>query len=206
MRDGLEAAAGRDVSRETFGRVEAYVALLRNAAAEQNLIASSTADTLWERHILDSAQLVRFAPQPRATWVDIGSGAGLPGLVIAALVDGQVTLVEPRRLRAEFLQRAVNELGLGDRVQIAQAKAERLEGRFDVITGRAVASLSRFLDLSHHLSTRNTVWVLPRGRNAQSELEEARRSWHCNVRTEASRTDPYSEILVLHGVGKKRSQ
>ena len=76
-------------------------------AQRQNLVSASTLDQLWERHILDSAQLVRFEPRPGASWVDIGSGAGLPGIVIACLVDGPGTLVEPRRLRAEFLHKAV---------------------------------------------------------------------------------------------------
>lgn len=204
MRDRVEAVAGRSVSRETFQRLEAYAALLRSGAEEQNLVARSTLDHLWERHILDSAQLVRFEPAPGAHWADIGSGAGLPGLVIAALVEGDVTLIEPRRLRAEFLERAVEELGLSGRVAVSHVKAERLQGRFDVITGRAVASLANFLDLSHHLSTRNTAWVLPKGRGAQSELEEARRSWHCDARAETSCTDPDSSILVLREVGKKR--
>lgn len=204
MIETVEQAAGRTVSRETFEKLEAYAALLRRGADEQNLVAPSTLDTLWERHIADSAQLIRFEPKAGASWLDIGSGAGLPGIVLALLVEGVVTLAEPRRLRAEFLQNAVEELDLSARVSVVQAKAERMGGRFDVITGRAVASLTRFLDLSHHLSTKNTVWVLPKGRNAQSELEEAQRSWHCEVRAERSCTDPDSAILVLRGVGKKR--
>jgi 16S rRNA (guanine527-N7)-methyltransferase len=204
MSAALEAAVGRAVSRETLALLERYAALLRSAASGQNLIARSTLDTLRERHIVDSAQLVRWEPRPGAAWVDIGSGAGLPGLVIAALVDGPVTLVEPRRLRADFLERSVAELGLAGRVTVVRAKAERVDGRFDVITGRAVASLPDFLDLSHHLSTKNTVWVLPKGRGAQSELEEVRRSWHCDAWVQTSCTDPESSILVLRGVGKNR--
>lgn len=204
MRAALVDAAGRDVSRETYELIEAYADRLRSGAAEQNLVSASTLDALWDRHILDSAQLVRFEPRPGASWVDIGSGAGLPGIVIAALVDGLVTLVEPRRLRVQFLQDTVEALGLGGRVTVAQAKAERLEGKFEVITGRAVAALDRFLDLSHHLSTKNSLWVLPKGRSAQSELAEARRSWHCEARVEPSCTDPDSRILVLSRVGTRR--
>jgi 16S rRNA (guanine527-N7)-methyltransferase len=96
LADGL----GRDVSRETLDRLERYADLLRSESAKQNLVSASTLDRLWDRHILDSAQLVKFAPRPDLSWVDIGSGAGLPGIVIAALVTGPVTLVEPRRLRA----------------------------------------------------------------------------------------------------------
>lgn len=204
MKDALEAVLGRLVSRETMNLLEQYAEDLRHAASEQNLVSASTLDHLWQRHILDSAQLVRFEPRPGANWVDVGSGAGLPGLVIALLTEGPITLVEPRRLRAEFLARTTDKLGLSDRVSVTQARVERVTGRFDVITGRAVAPLARFLDLSHHLSTGNSLWVLPKGRSAESELEEARRNWHCAVETVPSSTEPASRIVVLTGVGKRR--
>src|SRR5258708_20409510 len=98
----LSRIAGRDVSRETLDKIEAYVALLRAEREHQNLVSASTLDNLWERHILDSAQLVRFEPRSGASWIDIGSGAGLPGIVIACLVDGPVTLAPPRRHPACF--------------------------------------------------------------------------------------------------------
>ncbi len=116
MIEALEEAARRDVSRETFARIEAYVDLLRAEATRQNLIAPSTIEAVWDRHILDSAQLVRFEPRRGASWADIGSGAGLPGLIVALLTDGPITLIEPRRLRAEFLRTAVQQLGLSERV------------------------------------------------------------------------------------------
>jgi 16S rRNA (guanine527-N7)-methyltransferase len=204
MRESLEKAAGRCVSRETFGRLEAYSALLKAENARQNLVSASTIDQLWTRHILDSAQLMRFEREPGASWVDIGSGAGLPGIVIACLVKGPVTLVEPRRLRAEFLERAVEALGLN--VTVEPAKAESISGRFDVITGRAVAPLDRFLGISHHLSHDGTIWVLPKGRSAKSELAEARRNWQCEACEAKSITDPQATILVLSGVEGRRSR
>lgn len=203
MIDRLREIAGRDVSRETFRRIEDYVALLRAAAAEQNLIAPSTMDAIWDRHVLDSAQLVRFAPSPSASWLDIGSGAGLPGIIIALLVDGPVTLIEPRRLRVGFLEHAVGHLGLAPRVSILGSKVERIEGRFDVITARAVASLSNLLEISAHLSTRKTTWVLPKGRSARTELAEAQRSWQGSFHLEPSVTGEDSYIIVGSGVGKK---
>jgi len=202
--EALSTASGRDVSRETFGRIEAFVELLTTAAAEQNLIARSTLDGIWERHILDSAQLVRFEPHAGASWLDIGSGAGLPGLVVALLVEGPVTLVEPRRLRADFLSHATEKLGLSDRVTVDQAKVERLAGRFDVITARAVASLPRLLEISSHLSTKKTVWVLPKGRSARTELAEAQQAWQGAFHVERSATDADSYIVVADGVGKRR--
>ncbi|HYI43191.1 MAG TPA: 16S rRNA (guanine(527)-N(7))-methyltransferase RsmG [Sphingomicrobium sp.] len=199
----LSAVAGRNVSRETAERLAVYEALLREEAARQNLISASTIHSLRQRHVLDSAQLVRFEPFAGASWVDIGAGAGLPGVVIAALVEGPVALVEPRRLRADFLQHVVTELGLANRVTVIAAKAERVTGEYEVITARAVARLDRLLDLSTHLSTKNTVWVLPKGRAAASELDEARRRWHCEAESVPSRTDPDSEILVLRDVRAK---
>lgn len=204
MIDELQETAGRLVSRETFEQLQVYADLLAGEAARQNLISPSTLPVLWHRHILDSAQLARFDPREEASWVDIGSGGGLPGIVLAILLKGPMTLIEPRRLRAEFLRSAVAELGLSERVRVADSKAERVSGHFEVITARAVASLDGFLAVSHHLSTAGTTWVLPKGKNAQSELAQAKRNWHCDARVEQSRTDPDSEILVLTKVGARK--
>ena len=190
----LEQAAGRPVSRETLEKLEAYVALLEAENVRQNLVSASTLDDVWRRHIADSAQLVRFEPRTGASWIDIGSGAGLPGIVIACLVAGPVTLVEPRRLRADFLHNVVESLELD--ATVACAKAERVGGRFDMITARAVASLPQLLKISAHLSTRKTVWALPKGRSAGRELAEARKAWQGNFRVEPSVTDDESFIVV----------
>jgi 16S rRNA (guanine527-N7)-methyltransferase len=194
--------AQRDVSRETFDKLETYVALLKEANQRQNLVSAATLDRVWERHILDSAQLVRFEPHLQASWIDIGSGAGLPGIVIACLVNGPVTMVEPRRLRAEFLHKVTESLHL--RAEILCEKAERVGGRYDVITARAVANLSDLLRLSAHLSTRNTVWALPKGRNGPAELAEARDAWQGTFHVERSVTDADSWIVVGTGVRAKR--
>jgi 16S rRNA (guanine527-N7)-methyltransferase len=202
MIERVAQAARRPVSRETFEKLEAYVALLTAENARQNLVSASTLDHVWDRHILDSAQLLRFEPRPTASWVDIGSGAGLPGIVIAILARGPVTLVEPRRLRADFLHKAVESLQLG--ATVFCGKAERLGGQFDAITARAVAPLSRLLELSHHLSTGKSVWILPKGRNAQSELAEAQRAWHGVFHVEQSVTDADSQIIVATQVKARR--
>jgi 16S rRNA (guanine527-N7)-methyltransferase len=201
MIDELERVAGRPVSRETFDRLCRYVELLKAENQRQNLVSASNLDRIWERHILDSAQLVRFEPRPGATWVDIGSGAGLPGIVIACLVEGPITMIEPRKLRANFLEATVEELGLN--AKILCAKAEKVGGHFDVITARAVASLSDLLWISHHLSTKKTVWALPKGRGAQSELADALRTWQGTFHVKRSVTDPESYILVATGVRVK---
>ena len=201
MIERLAQVAGRPVSRETFEKVDAYVALLREEARRQNLIAESTFDHLWDRHILDSAQLVRFESGSGASWADIGSGAGLPGIVVACLVGGPVTLIEPRRLRAEFLHKVCESLRINATVFLG--KAERARGKYDVITGRAVAGLTQFLKISAHLSTRNSLWVLPKGRTAMEELVEAQRTWQGEFHVEQSVIDADSQIVVATGVRAK---
>lgn len=203
MIEALERAAGRPVSRETAKLLETYVERLKSANSTQNLVAASTLGAIWQRHILDSAQLVRFERYPGASWVDIGSGAGLPGMVVAALVEGPVALVEPRRLRAAFLEETAAVLGLADRVCVHCAKIEQIRGPFDVIAARAVAPLGRLLAMAHHLAHSETIWALPKGKSADSELAEANRSWQCEVRREASCTDPQATILVLSKVREK---
>lgn len=194
-------AVGRSVSRETFGLLRRYVQLVEEEAHRQNLVSATTLSDIWQRHIMDSAQLARFSSESGSSWVDIGSGAGLPGIVLAILQAGPVTLAEPRRLRADFLLRVVEELNLA--ATVVCAKAERVGGRFDVITARAVAPLDRLLGMAHHLSHPASLWVLPKGRNAKSELAEARGNWHYEVRAEPSITDPDSEILLLSNVRAK---
>jgi 16S rRNA (guanine527-N7)-methyltransferase len=198
----LEQIARRPVSRETLQKLDAYAALLREESRRQNLVSASTLERLWERHILDSAQLVQFEPHSGASWVDVGSGAGLPGIVIACLVRGPVTLIEPRRLRAEFLHKVGESLGLNARV--IATKAERAGGKYDVVTARAVTNLAELLKISAHLSTTKTVWALPKGRNAAAELVEAERTWQGAFHVEQSVTDADSLIVVATGVRARK--
>lgn len=118
-----------NVSRETDERIEAFIAFLKLEAESQNLISASTLDQIWSRHIVDSAQLLKFAPQngQNSSWIDLGSGAGFPGLIVAMLSSHRVTLVESRSRRVEYLQRAVRMLDMEDRVKIAGTALERLE-------------------------------------------------------------------------------
>ena len=194
MIEALADAAQRTVSRETFDQLRTYADFLEYENERQNLVSRGTLSDLWERHILDSAQLVRYETNPGATWVDIGSGAGLPGIVLACLVQGPVTLVEPRRLRADFLQRVIAEIGLN--ATVIQRNAQAVSGAFDMITGRAVAPLGRFFEMCDHLSTKKSRWVLPKGRTAESELAQARRAWQGVFHVEPSVTDADSKIIV----------
>ena len=190
------------VSRETL--LGEYASLLRDENERQNLIARSTLADLWTRHILDSEQLLGWAaPHGSASWLDIGSGAGLPGIVIAILQDGPVTLVEPRRKRAEFLSEASQRLGLTN-VKVLQRKIEQVTGeKADYITARAVASLPALLAASIHCAHKDSVFILPKGRSAHSEVEAARGAWHGAFHVEQSVTDPGSHIVIAREVSPK---
>jgi len=199
----IQELLGRDVSRETLERIEQFVALLRAENDRQNLIAKSTLEVLWKRHIADAAQLVPLAPE-RDSWLDIGSGAGLPGMVVAILTGAPMILVEPRRLRANFLLRVLDSLAMHSTVSVIQSKVERVRhSPVDVITARAVASIDRLFNLAGHLSHTGTIWILPKGRSAKSELDEARQTWQGDFRLEPSRTDPDAQILVVSRVRRR---
>jgi 16S rRNA (guanine527-N7)-methyltransferase len=200
MIDRLAAVTGRDVSRETVEKLEAYRRMVEEEAGRQNLVSRSTLADFWSRHVLDSAQLSRFAPDC-ASWADVGSGAGLPGIVIACLGAGPITLIEPRRLRAEFLARAVDALDLTATVH--HGKAESATGAFEIITARAVAPLAKLLDISHHLSTGKTLFLFPKGKSAQSELAEAQRTWQAAFHVERSAVDADSLIVLARNVRRR---
>ena len=202
--DEEAARAALDVPRGTMERLEGFVDLLRTESARQNLVSASSLEQVWSRHVLDSAQLIRFAPANAATWLDLGSGPGLPGLIVALLHRSKVTLVESRRLRADFLHRAADLLGVAEKVEIVCARAETMEKRpFDVISARAFAPLGKLLAIGSAFSTKETVWVLPKGRSAKSELEEARGSWQGDFRLEPSVTDADAGIIVAKGVSRR---
>jgi 16S rRNA (guanine527-N7)-methyltransferase len=192
-----------DVSRETQERLEAFIAFLRVEAQLQNLISAATLDQLWARHIVDSAQLLKFAPED-GDWLDLGSGAGFPGLVVPMLSGHRVVLVESRAKRIDFLERAITMLGMEDVAVVAGMPLERLEtAPYSVISARAFAPLPRLLDLSYRFSTDNTMWLLPKGRNAVHELEAVRDSWNLEFTVEPSITDSEAGILTGRVLGPK---
>ncbi|WP_336968101.1 16S rRNA (guanine(527)-N(7))-methyltransferase RsmG [Sphingobium aromaticiconvertens] len=191
------------VPRETLDRLEAYITLLFAGMAEQNLIAESTREHVWARHIVDSAQLLPLARSTPGTWMDLGSGAGLPGIVVAILSDRPVMLVESRRKRIDFLKVVANSLVLnnvtvfGGRVEAVPTYASA------IISARAYAPLPRLLASAVHLADEKTLWLLPKGRNAQNELEATRPSWQGVFHVEQSVTDPDSAVVVATGIKQK---
>ena len=188
-----------DVPRETMAGLDRFAAYLAAQNDRQNLVSAASLDHVWARHIADSAQLLSLAPSPSARWVDFGTGAGFPGLVVAALHGGPVTLIEERRLRVEFLREAAKAMGLN--VEIVGSRVERAEPRtYDVISARAFAPLPRLLEIGARFSTGKTVWLLPKGQKAQAELEALGTSWQGDFRLEPSVTDEEARIIVATGV------
>jgi 16S rRNA (guanine527-N7)-methyltransferase len=198
-----------DVSRETVDRLDAFVGFLKREAESQNLISASTLDHIWSRHIVDSAQLLKFVSSKSTlgNWIDLGAGAGFPGLIIAILSNFNVTLVESRARRVDYLQRAVALLDLESRVIVAGMPLERLEtAPFSVISARAFAPLPRLFELAQRFSTDKTLWLLPKGRNAAKEWQEVEPFWNGDFRIENSVTDAEAGILVGHLTGKRGNE
>lgn len=193
------------VSRETWGQLEQYIAMLFDEMPRQNLIAESTRDHIWARHIVDSAQLIPLAREAHdGVWMDLGSGAGLPGIIIAIMTDWPVLLVESRRRRVEFLQCVVDNLGLKN-ATVALSRLETLphSSPAAVISARAFAPLPRLLEKAEPFADKDSIWLLPKGKNWQSEIEAVRPHWHGLFHVEQSVTDPDSAIILARLVQKR---
>lgn len=193
------------VSRETYAGLEKLVGMIIDEMPRQNLISASSADHIWTRHIVDSAQLVPMMPDGAKQWIDLGSGAGFPGLVVALMCPGlHMTLVESRRKRIDFLGFMAESLGIAERVTVAGQRLEMLDSSpQDVISARAFAPLDRLLPLAHRFSHSDTVWLLPKGRSAASELEAVTGSWQGDFRVVPSMTDPDAAIIAAANVQPK---
>ncbi len=188
-----------NVSRETADRLAHFKSLVIDENQRQNLVSPASISEFDTRHIADALQLAEFGKA--GSWCDVGSGAGIPGVVIAVMTGAPMTLIEPRRLRADFLRRAVGELGLD--AEVCEMKAERVPAHFDNITARAVAELSKLFSITEHLAKRGTRWILPKGRSAQKELEAAQQSWQGAFTLVPSRTSDAAMILLAEGVRRR---
>ena len=183
-------------------KLERLVALLRTENARQNLVSTASLEQVWIRHLVDSAQLLFVSREtPRGPWLDLGSGAGFPGLVVALCrPTTEVILVESRARRVAWLDSAANQLGLGN-VSVAGGKLETLASfAAGTISARAFAPLPRLISLSARFSTSDTQWLLPKGRNGRQELLEMPKAIQSLFHVEQSLTDPESVILVGRGV------
>jgi len=188
-------------------RLRHLTQLVLEEADRQNLISAASRAEIWGRHIVDSAQLLTLpvlASPPAGAWVDLGTGAGFPGLVVACLSPRPMVLVEVRPLRVAFLERAARTMGL-DHVTVLGTKVEKvaLPKPASIISARAYAPLDKLLASAHHLADENTVWLLPKGRNGENELAIARAGWQAVFHVEQSLTDPDSVILTAQGVAPR---
>ncbi len=169
------ATAAEDVFGDQFRSAQHYVDILATRGIEWGLIGPREGDRLWDRHVLNSVAPAELLPSG-ATVADVGSGAGLPGIPLALLrPDLRVTLVEPLLRRATFLTQAVEELGLGDWVTVARARAEEHDARYDVVVSRALAPLPRLVTWCEPLRQPDGVILALKGRSALDELAGARR-------------------------------
>jgi len=183
-----------------MARLECLAALLAEENARQNLVSDASLQAIWRRHFADSLQLLDYASPDAAPWLDLGSGAGFPGLVLAAARPQMaMVLVESRKRRVEWLTRASAALGLGN-CRVMGARLESVESfPAAVITARAFAPLGKLLNLSARFSTRDTVWLLPKGRSAAQELAMQPTTVLAMFHVEQSHTDPEGGILVGQG-------
>jgi 16S rRNA (guanine527-N7)-methyltransferase len=184
-------------------RLGRFVDLLAEENQRQNLVSAASLADVWRRHIADSAQLLAFVPRGTSPWLDLGTGAGFPGLVIGLLrPECDVLLVESRKRRIEWLERACRVLDL-DRVRVLGRLEDVPSRSAAAISARAFAPLDRLLELSARFSTKDTLWLLPKGRSAQQELDMLR-GWTHMFHVEQSLTDPGAGVIVgtLHS-GKR---
>jgi 16S rRNA (guanine527-N7)-methyltransferase len=195
--DGFAAITG--VSRETMRRLEAYAALLVGWSQRINLVGRSTLADLWRRHFLDSAQLLPMIPAGTRSLVDLGSGAGFPGLVLAILGIPGVELVEADRRKATFL----SEVARTTRAEVT-LRACRIEAvtprAVDVVTARGCAPLDRLLPLAARFIGPQTTCLFLKGVQAEEELTVAGKAWTMTVSRQPSRSDPGGTVFLLQQV------
>ena len=196
---------GLNVSRETTDLLTQFSELVERWTVRINLISKASVDGIWERHVADSAQLFELAPEFEH-WVDLGSGGGFPGIVIAIIAkearqEARITLVESDLRKATFLRTAIRELGLN-----AKVIAERIEGLpplgADVLSARALADLSSLLEFTElHLAKSGTA-IFPKGQNWRKEDEAARQLWSYSLDPVKSKTSAEAAILLIKDVSR----
>ena len=195
------------VSRETFERLIAFEAVFRRWATRINLVAPSTLPDLWPRHILDSAQLARIKPHS-LTWLDIGSGGGFPGAVVALMLKeragASIDLVESNRKKAAFLQTSLAQFDAP-----AKVHARRIEEAYDlvpkpeIVTARALAPLGKLLGLAEPWLRDGASGLFHKGREYPSEIRESAAAWKYDLVEHKSLIDPDSVILEVSNLARR---
>lgn len=204
----IQLATGRDVSRETIERLEKYRQLLEKWQKSINLVGPSTIPEFWTRHVADSAQLMTLVPKTARKWVDLGSGGGFPGLVVAQLwaerapeAAAIVHLVESDGRKCAFLRTVIRETGAPaavheGRIETLIAEKPDIFAGVDVVSARALAPLPKLLDLSTPYFDIHTIGVFMKGQGWEEELTQAQQYWNINPKIVPSRTDKAGKIIV----------
>jgi 16S rRNA (guanine527-N7)-methyltransferase len=196
--------AGRDVSRETWERLVEFEALVRRWNPAINLVSRASLDALWGRHIEDSAQVFAFCPDSARSWVDLGSGGGFPGIVVAILAkelrpDLEVALVESDGRKATFLRQVARELAL--QVQVFGQRIESLPGQHaDVLSARALAPLTDLLKMLETHGKPDGIAIFQKGEHHPEEIAAARTTWAFDVDVLPSLLDPRAAILIVRNL------
>lgn len=200
----LSDCVGFEVSTETLQRLQTYADLVAKWNPRINLVSRNTLPVLWDRHIIDSAQLYRFVPGPAPIWADLGSGGGFPGIVMAILSlqarpEAEHILVESDQRKCAFLIEAIRVTGC--RAKVLNARVEKLPPmQASVITARALAALPELLGwIQPHLAADGHA-VLPKGAAFEAEVAAARDLWDFNLDISASQTDDAARILRLSDI------
>ena len=192
-----QSESSKNVSRETFSPMAEYVALLLKWNSKINLIGPTTETDIWSRHIEDSAQLLPLIPEAAQSLVDLGSGAGLPGMVIAiSRPDLSVTLVEQDQRKSAFLTEVKHRLRLTN-VTVKPVDIAILNGQYDVVTARALASLDILLGMAKPIMGEGAICLFPKGGNHEMELTEARQNWSFQSTQRKSATLSVSSIISI---------
>ena len=190
------------VSRETLARLEAYAELLTRWSARINLVGRDTIADLWRRHILDSAQLQPFVPDRTRSMIDLGSGAGLPGLILAILDAPGVELVEADSRKCAFLREAIRITETAAIIRPCRIEAVPRHP-VDVVTARACAPLDRLLGLAERFLSPGSECLFLKGERVEEELTLARKHWTMTESAYQSRSDPRGVVLRLQQVARE---
>jgi 16S rRNA (guanine527-N7)-methyltransferase len=206
--DKAAALALTPVSRETEARLDRYVALLMEWQAKTNLVAASTLPNLWTRHISDSLQLLALAPSAKV-WVDLGSGGGFPGVVLACALaevpDASIHLVERIAKKAAFLREAIRVTGASGTVHLADIgdSVDRIAGSIDCVTARALAPLHQLIGFAEPWVRKGAKALFLKGQDVDAELTEATKYWNIEPKLHSSRTSGHGWIVELESIERR---
>lgn len=195
-----------NVSRETYSKLERYCQSLTEWQQKFNLVSNSSLADAWNRHFADSVQLFDLIPAKTKTLLDMGSGAGFPGMVLAIIANEKtpylkVTLVESVAKKTLYLNH-VKEI-TNTNVEVLNTRVENIRGRFDVISARAMTALTDLLNYAFPLLSSDGVCIFPKGKSASEEITTAKKMWNFNCKSVSSRTSDDGEILIISNLVKK---